>query len=74
MTNQEVVGVLADIGGNKAPGCDGFNAYFFKQAWPSIVKEIIDVALHLFTTCVLYKDINYNTVTLTYKAAHTSKV
>lgn len=59
----EVVNVLKDIDDKKAPGCDGFNTFFFKKAWSIIGDEVTYVVLHFFHIKNLYLYINCTTVT-----------
>lgn len=64
MEKEEVLVSLEDIDDLKAPRCDGFNAYFFKKAWPIVGDEITEVILHFFKINWMYKTINCTTVTL----------
>ncbi|PHT66932.1 hypothetical protein T459_31357 [Capsicum annuum] len=45
---QEVRDALQGIRDDKALGCDGFNALFFKQSWHIVGKEITDAVLEFF--------------------------
>ncbi|XP_016446030.2 uncharacterized protein LOC107771203 [Nicotiana tabacum] len=36
VTDKEIFNALMDIDDQKAPGCDGFNAHFFKTGWQGI--------------------------------------
>ncbi|KAH0658804.1 hypothetical protein KY289_027552 [Solanum tuberosum] len=49
-TKDDVMLALKSIEDNKAPGGDGFNSYFFKQAWPIIGDEVTTVVLQFFST------------------------
>uniref|UniRef100_A0A2N9F9F3 Reverse transcriptase domain-containing protein n=1 Tax=Fagus sylvatica TaxID=28930 RepID=A0A2N9F9F3_FAGSY len=46
-TEEEVVGVVKDMAGNKSLGLDGFSMAFFQNYW-AIVKDDVMVVLHEF--------------------------
>ncbi|KAH0720349.1 hypothetical protein KY285_005150 [Solanum tuberosum] len=71
VTRTEVAEVLKGINDMKAPGCDGFNAVFFKKAWPIVGEDIID-AVQEFGT--MYKAINYTTITLIPKIPNSERI
>ncbi|XP_056685902.1 uncharacterized protein [Spinacia oleracea] len=55
VSTAEIDMALKGIGNNKAPGLDGFNSFFFKEAW-SIIKDDIYVAVQdFFSTGKLLK-------------------
>ncbi|XP_021854438.2 uncharacterized protein [Spinacia oleracea] len=55
VSTAEIDMALKGIGDNKAPGLDGFNSFFFKEAW-SIIKDDIYVAVQdFFSTGKLLK-------------------
>lgn len=64
VTKEEIELSLRDINDLKAPGYDGFNAYFFKKAWTVVGDEITNAMLKLFETGVMYTPINCTSVTL----------
>lgn len=47
VTRDEVVEALSSIGSDKAPGPDGFSAYFFQFSW-RIVGDDFTLAVHNF--------------------------
>ncbi|KAG5583273.1 hypothetical protein H5410_053900 [Solanum commersonii] len=63
VNDNEIEDSLKAIGDDKAPGNDGFNAMFFKSAWPRIKLQIIGVVKDFFITGKLYRLINCTSVT-----------
>lgn len=55
---------LKGIDDNTAPGGDGFDAYFFKQAWSTIGDEVIEAILSFFQENDLYTPVTKALVTL----------
>ncbi|XP_060212045.1 uncharacterized protein LOC132639621 [Lycium barbarum] len=74
VTEVEIWEGLKDIGDEKAPGVDGYNALFFKRTWHIIKNDIISAVKEFFITGRLYKAINCTVVTLVPKTAHPSTV
>lgn len=48
LTAEDVLTTLKRTDDNKAPGEDGFNAHFFKQAWSTIGDEVTERVLQFF--------------------------
>ncbi|XP_070019089.1 nuclear pore complex protein NUP98A-like isoform X2 [Nicotiana sylvestris] len=64
VTKEEICQALKSISDLKAPGCDEFNACFFKKAWPIIGDEVSDAIQQFFSSTKMFKAINCTTVTL----------
>lgn len=74
ITRDEINQALKDTNDLKEPGCDGFNAYFFKKSWTSIGDEVTNATLQFFHTKQMFKAINCTTVTLIPKVQNPSSV
>ncbi|XP_070056687.1 uncharacterized protein [Nicotiana tomentosiformis] len=48
ISKEEIYKALLGISDSKAPGCDGFNALFFKKAWPVVGDKITDAVMEFF--------------------------
>lgn len=62
--DKEIWEALMSIGNAKAPGVDGFNAYFYKTSWHIIRVDVKDVIHEFFCDNKLYITANYSLVTL----------
>ncbi|XP_070004802.1 uncharacterized protein [Nicotiana sylvestris] len=74
VTSDEVVQDLKDIDDIKAPGCDGFNACFFKKAWPVVGQDFTKAVLEFFDTGVMCRTINCTTITLVPKVQNLARI
>ena len=54
----EIKEVFFSFNDMKAPGPDGFNAHFFKKAWPIIGEEITEVVKEFFKHGKLLRELN----------------
>ena len=48
----------------KAPGPDGFHAFFYKEFWPIVGDLVIDVVISFFTIGCLPKEANCSLIVL----------
>ena len=69
-TGEDVKAAFFDIEDNKALGPDGYTSCFFKEAWPCIGNDIINVVLNFFQTGKLLKQLNATTLCLIPKVEH----
>ena len=74
VTKQEIYDGLKSIGNDKAPGIDGYNAFFFKHTWQIIKRDIIEAVQSFFTTGKLYKAFNCTLVSLIPKVQNPTTV
>ncbi|KAL9678549.1 hypothetical protein QQ045_016394 [Rhodiola kirilowii] len=54
----EIVEIVKNLPSCKAAGPDGYNAEFFKAAWPYIGKDLMDSIRNFMLTCVMPPGIN----------------
>jgi hypothetical protein len=71
---EEIKAVVWDCDGNKAPGPDGINFFFFKKAWNIIGGDIIQMIDELYRTNLLPIGINNTFVTLIPKIKGANKL
>lgn len=63
-SDQEVKSTLFGMDSNKAPGIDGYNAYFFKKCWHIIGVEVTQEIQQFFQTRKLPPEVNVTLLTL----------
>nr|XP_009629730.1 uncharacterized protein LOC104119842 [Nicotiana tomentosiformis] len=74
ITTEEICIAMKNIYDNKAPGCDGFNIFFFKKAWSIIGEDVINAKTYFVATGEIYKPINCTVVTLIPKVKSSSSI
>jgi hypothetical protein len=70
----EILLALKSIGDLKAPGLDGYSAYFFKATWSIIKKDVIAAVMEFFYENNIYSAINSTLVTLIPKHSATKTI
>lgn len=65
---------LFNMNSHKAPGIDGYNAYFFKKVWHVIGADVILAIKVFFRTCHLPYAINSTLITLLPKSENASSM
>jgi hypothetical protein len=55
---EEVLGVLKDMAGDKAPGPDGYSMAFFQRCWDIVKNDVMAVFREFYTHGTFEKIIN----------------
>ncbi|GJW51553.1 RNA-directed DNA polymerase, eukaryota, reverse transcriptase zinc-binding domain protein, partial [Tanacetum coccineum] len=74
VTNEEIKKSIFDIADIKAPGPDGFTAYFFKKAWNVIGEEVCEAVKEFFISKKLLREVNATIISLVPKISTPQKV
>ncbi|XP_059306454.1 uncharacterized protein LOC132057880 [Lycium ferocissimum] len=74
VTKQEIKQALWGISGDKAPGIDGYESQFFKDAWKVVHTEVEDAVLEFFKNGKMLRVWNRAVVTLIPKSDHAAGV
>lgn len=64
VTHQERGQAMFNIDPNKAPGVDGFNAFFFQRVWHIVKRDIYEAVFEFFSTGSMSSKVNCTSVTL----------
>ena len=63
---------LFSIGNDKAPGPDGYSAFFFKRAWDIVGSDFVLAVQNFFSSGKMLKQINHSIIALIPKSANAS--
>ncbi|KAK3229982.1 hypothetical protein Dsin_001863 [Dipteronia sinensis] len=74
VTGDEIREVCFSLHPNKAPGPDGFNAYFFKITWDIFGEDVISVVQEFFRSGLLLKELNATILALVPKVPNPFKM
>ncbi|XP_058758319.1 uncharacterized protein LOC131631540 [Vicia villosa] len=74
IAEHEIWEALAGIGNTKAPGIDGFNSYFFKDAWEIIKLDVIEAIQEFFRIGKMHKAMNCSIITLIPKSGEAATI
>jgi hypothetical protein len=61
---EEVLQVLKDVQGDKAPGLDGFTMAFFQKCWSVLEKDVMDFFGEVHAYCKFEKSLNTTFISL----------
>ncbi|GKE43533.1 RNA-directed DNA polymerase, eukaryota, reverse transcriptase zinc-binding domain protein, partial [Tanacetum coccineum] len=64
VSDQEIHEAMFVMGDNKAPGPDGYNVAFFKEAWEILATDVTKSIKEFFTNGVLLKELNHTILAL----------
>jgi len=61
---KEIKTAVFQMNPDKAPGPDGFNAFFFQNNWDIVKNNVIQAVLQFFRTGKILKQLNHTFLTL----------
>jgi len=73
-TNQDVLFALKGMHPCKAPGSDGFHAFFFQRVWHIVGTDVCEIVLHILRGNPMPEGINDTFITLIPKVPHPKRV
>ena len=56
--DEEIFKVVCSLGGDKAPGPDGFPMFFFQKLWKIVGKDVCDAVKEFFGAKQMLKEVN----------------
>ena len=74
ISSEEVKSALFNIHPNKAPGPNGFNAFFFQRVWHIVGDDLTSAIQAFFVSGYLLKEVNHASLSLVPKVSNPSKL
>ncbi|GJR32911.1 reverse transcriptase domain-containing protein [Tanacetum coccineum] len=74
VTDNEIKTAMFGINDNKAPGPNGYTAYFFKKAWDVVSFDVCRAVKEFFTNGKLLKEVNSTLIALIPKLSYACNV
>jgi hypothetical protein len=71
---EEIVQVLKDFQGDKAPGPDGFTMAFSQKCWRVVEKDVMDFFDEIYDHCQFERSLNASFITLIPKKVNASNI
>ncbi|XP_020258784.1 uncharacterized protein LOC109835211 [Asparagus officinalis] len=71
---KEIRNALFQMNADKAPGPDGFNAYFYQQNWNMISGDVVLAVQSFFKSGTILKQINHTFLTLVPKSKEATSI
>jgi hypothetical protein len=71
---EEIIQVLKDFQGDKAPDPDGFTMAFFQKCWRVVEKDIMDFFEEVYVHCQFKRSLNASFITLIPKKVNASNI
>ena len=71
---EEILQVVSDLEGDKAPGPDGFTMTFYHHCWRVVEKDILAVFEEFFQHCKFEKSLNATFIALIPKKNDASNI
>ena len=71
---EEILQVVSDLEGDKAPGPDGFTMAFYQHCWRVVEKDVLVVFVEFFHHCMFEKSLNVTFIVLIPKTNDASNI
>ena len=71
---EEILQVVSDLEGDKAPGPDGFTMAFYQHCWRVVEKDVLVVFVEFFHHCMFEKSLNATFIVLIPKTNDASNI
>ena len=71
---EEILQIVSDLEGDKAPGLDGFTMTFYHHCWRVVEKDILAVFEEFFQHCKFEKSLNATFIALIPKKNDASNI